>query len=92
MNGSQVASIQVLVSQIDKLLERKDTIPQATKDELILVVSKMLLLTLDEHSKRLTFLEKYKPWLQALAWAMAIIAGSLLTMAISGHLSVSIIP
>jgi hypothetical protein len=89
---NQVAGIRVLIDQIDRFTENRSEIPQADKDQLILAVSKMVLLMIEEHSKRLVFLEKYKPYLQVLAWTMAIVAGSLITMAVSGHLSITVIP
>jgi hypothetical protein len=90
-NGDSLAqAIKVLIDRVDAFLSRKDTIPQAAKDELILDVMKMTLLILIEHSSRLRFLEKYKPYLQVLAFASGIAAAALITMFISGKFIVTL--
>ncbi len=87
MSDTQVESIKVLINRIDQYLGRKDTVPQIAKDELILDVMKMLLLVLVDYSARITFLEKYKPWLQALAFATVAVAGALITMLVTGKMT-----
>lgn len=81
-----------IVERIQELLKRHDTIPQALKDELILMGLVEVLNSVREHAIRLEFLEKYKPYLQALAWAVGITGLSLLTMAITGRLQIMIVP
>ncbi len=81
-----------IVERIQNLLNRHDTIPQAVKDELILLGLLEVIEKVTNHTTRLEFLEKYKPYLQGLAWAVGIIGLSLLTMAITGRLQISITP
>jgi len=81
-----------IVERIQNLLNRHDTVPQALKDELILLGLAELLQKMQDHAARIEFLEKYKPYLQGLAWAIGIAALALLTMAITGRLQISITP
>lgn len=81
-----------LIQRIQDILSRHDTVPQGIKDELILLGLAEVLQTVQDHSARLLFLEKYKPYLQGLVWAVSIIGVSLLTMAISGRLQVTVTP
>ena len=81
-----------IVSRIQDILERHDTIPQIVKDELILLGLIELLKKLEDQDTRLQFLERYKPYLQGLAWAVGIIGGALLLMAITGKLQIVVTP
>lgn len=81
-----------IVERIQQILERHDTVPQGLKDELILLGLAEILRTVKNHAGRLEFLEKYKPYLQVLAWAVGIIGLSLLTMAITGRLQFTVVP
>ena len=81
-----------IVSRIQDILERHDTIPQIVKDELILLGLIELLKKLEDQDTRLQFLERYKPYLQGLAWAVGIIGGALLLMAITGRLQIMVAP
>ncbi len=76
------------LERIQRILERHETVPQGVKDELILLGLSQILTQIRDHSARLAFLEKYKPYLQALAWITAVIAGTLIAMAFSGKIIV----
>ncbi len=81
-----------IVERIQNILGRHETVPQALKDELILLGLSEILQTMKEHAVRIEFLEKYKPYLQGLAWAVGVVALALLTMAITGRLQITITP
>lgn len=86
MNGSNI------IDRIQQILERHDTVPQGLKDELILLGLAEVLKTVQDHTIRLQFLEKYKPYLQGLAWAVGLVGVAFLTMAVTGHLQIIITP
>ena len=81
-----------IVDRIQNILQRHDTVPQELKDELILLGLAQLLIKVKDHNARLVFLEKYKPYLQAMAWSVVIIGAALLTMAVTGKLQITVIP
>ena len=81
-----------IVDRIQNILQRHDTVPQELKDELILLGLAQLLVKVRDHNVRLQFLEKYKPYLQGLAWGVGIIGGALLLMAITGKLQIMVTP
>lgn len=81
-----------IIQRIKDLVTRHDTIPQGLKDELILLGLAELLETVKNHTSRLEFLEKYKPYLQALAWAVGFIGAALLMMALTGKLQITVVP
>ena len=81
-----------IVERIQNILQRHGTVPQELKDELILLGLAQLLIKVKDHNTRLLFLERYKPYLQAMAWAFVIISGALLTMAITGRLQITVVP
>ncbi len=74
------------LERIQRILERHETVPQGVKDELILLGLSQILTQIRDHSARLAFLEKYKPYLQVLAWFSAVIAAALIAMAMSGKI------
>lgn len=81
-----------IIQRIRDIMNRHDTVPQGLKDELILLGLAELLETVKDHSKRLEFLEKYKPYLQGLAWAVGIIGAALVMMALTGKLQITVLP
>lgn len=81
-----------IIQRIKDILNRHETVPQGLKDELILLGLAELLETVNDHSSRLAFLEKYKPYLQALAWAVGFIGAALIMMALTGKLQITVVP
>lgn len=81
-----------LVDRIRDILRRHKEVPQELKDELILMGLEHLLTNLQDYNERLKFLEKYRPYLKGLAFAVGVIAASLLGMLITGRLQLTIIP
>lgn len=80
------------VTRIHDILKRYKEVPQELKDELILLGLADMLTSINDHNKRLEFLERYRPYLQGLAWAVGVIAVALLGMLITGRLQLIIIP
>ncbi len=74
------------LERIQRILERHETVPQGVKDELILLGLSQILTQIRDHSTRLAFLEKYKPYLQAFAWISGVIVAALIAMAMTGKI------
>jgi hypothetical protein len=81
-----------IIKRIHNILNRSDTIPQALKDELILLGLAEIMEGLSINGKRLDALEKYKPYLQVLAAAVSVIGLTLLGLLITGKLQITILP
>lgn len=81
-----------IVERIQKILEQHDTLPQSLRDELMFLALLEILRTVKDHAERIVFLEKYKPYLQGLAWMVGVIGLTLITMAITGRLHLTVTP
>lgn len=81
-----------IAERIQSILDKHDTIPQSLKDELILMGIAEVLRIVTDHTRRIEFLERYKPYLQGLVWAVGAIALMVLTMVVTGKLHVTVLP
>ena len=80
-----------IVDEIQRVLDGNGNISAATKDRLILMAMKQLFEVIEGDggiNDRLKFLEKYKPHLQVIAWATALIAGAIMLAILSGNLQI----
>lgn len=92
---SRIKDKDNIVDQINHILESDDTIAQATKDRLILMSIRSLLNTIEGNGgilDRLEFLERFKPYLQALVWVIGVVAAALLIALATGQLKLVFTP
>jgi hypothetical protein len=89
MNATMSVDKSSIVDEIQRVLDGNGNISAATKDRLILMAMKQLFVAIEGEgglSDRVKYLEKYKPYLQAIAWAVGIIAGALMLAIVTGQL------
>ena len=80
-----------IVEEIQKVLDGNGTISAATKDRLLLTAMRYVIVAIEgDHGikERLEYLEKFKPYLQGLAWAVGLVAASLLLSLVTGRLQI----
>jgi len=93
MNATMSSSIEhaSIVDEIQKVLDGNGAISTATKDRLLLIAMKELFKVIEGEggvNERLKYLEKYKPHLQVIAWATALIAASILLSIVTGQVQI----
>lgn len=89
MNATMSVDKSSIVDEIQRVLDGNGNISASTKDRLILMTMKQLFEVIEGEgglSDRVKYLEKFKPYLQALAWAVGIIAGALVLAIATGQL------
>jgi hypothetical protein len=75
MSDFDVNIAEKLLHDIKDILDKNGTVAQTIKDNLILTALGVVVTYLGGFNRRLTHLEKYRPYLQALTWGLGVIGG-----------------